>query len=285
MKYFYFLLPLIACVLGCGNKGETVAPKGQAVAQQTAADDDADEQLELTLDTLRFHKQTKEMEVKLIVDFPRSGPVVLVNAIEELISEALGGTYDGPMDSGKQMLDHYGKVQIDTLRNVYRGFEFPDPPTLYYSMNIRKLHETPRYITYSTKCEDFLGGAHGMHTFSATTVRKSDGRRFGWDMLRNTDSEAFRQLIKSGLKSYFQELDIDVSTDELLAEQLAPDMVPDYLPLPKEAPYFSPRGVEFIYQPYEIAPYAVGMPAFTLSIKQIRPYLTVSAQKLLQGNN
>jgi hypothetical protein len=43
--------------------------------------------------------------------------------------------------------------------------------------------------------------------------------------------------------------------------------------------------VTFVYQPYEIAPYAVGMPAFTIDFKEIRPYLTVTAQKLLQGGN
>jgi hypothetical protein len=227
MKHRYFLLPLIACIIACGNKGATVA-------QQTEAS--TDEPLELTLDTLRFRKQTKEMEVTLTVDFPRSGPVLLVSAIEELISESLGGTYEGPMDSGKQMLDHYGKVQIDTLRSVYRGFDFPDPPALYYGVNIRKEHETTQYITFGTQHEDFLGGAHGMHTFFGTTIRKSDGRRFGWDMLRNTESEGFRELLKNGVKEYFQEMHIDVSTDELLSEQLSSEMVPSYLPLPQAAP-------------------------------------------------
>jgi hypothetical protein len=41
------------------------------------------------------------------------------------------------------------------------------------------------------------------------------------------------------------------------------------------------KGVEFLYQPYEIAPYAAGMPSFTLSYQDIRPYLTIGAQKMI----
>ena len=50
---------------------------------------------------------------------------------------------------------------------------------------------------------------------------------------------------------------------------------------PVADPYMTEQGVHFLYQPYEIAPYAAGMPAFTISYEDIKPYLTIGALKLI----
>lgn len=56
---------------------------------------------------------------------------------------------------------------------------------------------------------------------------------------------------------------------------------PDTLPLPASAPYFMPKGVNFDYQQYEIAPYAAGMPSCVLPYSVVKPMLTPEAAKLL----
>ena len=38
----------------------------------------------------------------------------------------------------------------------------------------------------------------------------------------------------------------------------------------------------FVYNPYEIGPYAAGMPTFTIPYADIQPYLTTTAQKLIE---
>ena len=54
------------------------------------------------------------------------------------------------------------------------------------------------------------------------------------------------------------------------------------LPLPATDPWLTKKGVSFIYQQYEIAPYAAGMPSFVLAYDDIRPYLTEDAAKMLR---
>jgi len=55
----------------------------------------------------------------------------------------------------------------------------------------------------------------------------------------------------------------------------------DIIPFPAFSPYPSKDGLVFVYQQYEIASYAAGMPAFTLPYEVVEPYLTEEAKAIL----
>ena len=84
-------------------------------------------------------------------------------------------------------------------------------------------------------------------------------------------------LLKKGLKEYFNEAGDDViKTDKQLMEnlQLSDDAkglipLPAWMPCPDE----KGKGLAFIYQQYEIACYAVGMPNFVLTWDELKPFL------------
>ena len=62
------------------------------------------------------------------------------------------------------------------------------------------------------------GGAHGMGNMSGMTFRKSDGRRFGSEILKQSvyGDTSFNTILKEGMKDYFQEFDGKrMSDDEL----------------------------------------------------------------------
>ena len=54
-----------------------------------------------------------------------------------------------------------------------------------------------------------------------------------------------------------------------------------FIPLPSWPLYPSGDGLAFIYQQYEIASYADGMPSFTIPYADIEPYMTPEAKALL----
>ena len=72
-------------------------------------------------------------------------------------------------------------------------------------------------------------------------------------------------------------------SDEALAGELFINDVDDlnHLPLPGNAPYLTETGVVFLYTQYEIAPYSSGIITFEIPFKDIRPFLTPDAQKLI----
>ena len=100
--------------------------------------------------------------------------------------------------------------------------------------------------------------------------------------MRDTESPAFKRLIKEGLKKYFigEEEKKDMSDEDLLEELVSYDGSADELPLPDSEPYMTENGITFIYQPYEISYYAAGKPEFTIPYDVVMPYLKESAKEL-----
>lgn len=194
---------------------------------------------------------------------------LLANAVLEWMNEeCFGGACTAPMTAEglfKSYLDSYVFGNEDNYN--------PDCAT---TIKINKIYENAQIITFCHTVESYnLGAAHGGYHISGATFRKSDGKRFGWNMFRgNAD---IHKILKEGLKEYFE-----VKTDEELKDCLMIGEFEsvDYLDRPVFEPYVTENGIEFIYQQYEIACYAAGLPSFTLPLSKAQSVLTPTAQKL-----
>ena len=243
---------------------------------------------DLKTDSIVVAKDQQHAMVRYYVDFPTEGNSLLVNAIREYVNEQLGGTYDGDESNGQLMIDTYAQNEWSSLVSQYNELlaetenEFMNDISFYTEYEIRKIYETDKFVTFQTFTMTYLGGAHGMHNQIGVTFRKSDGRRFGYSMMRQLYSEGFYNITKEGLRSYFSQAGMGKpESDEELKEWLMTSDDVNYLSHTRCEPYMVEDGVLFIYQPYEIAAYAAGMPEFTVSYQDIKPYLTVGAQKMI----
>lgn len=229
----------------------------------------------LTVDSVKYEQKDKAVEVSIIADYPTLASANLKTAISEYISEQLGGTYMGSIENGDSIVAFYGKAQHDSLLKEHE--ECGIPVSFCSMSSVRKAYETESYITYTTEDYEYLGGAHGSTTLSGMTFRKTDGRRFGYEMLRNTESDSFHALLRDGVKEYFGEQGVNGNLKDML---MGVDNV-DYMPLPVTVPYLTDKGMMFVYQQYEIAPYAAGMPSFVIPFEKIKPYLTATVLKMI----
>lgn len=236
----------------------------------------------LTTDSVKYENKSKKAEVTITADYPTDGNPLLVNAVREYISENLGGEYTGSLAEKDSLADFYGKKMTAEMEETASEFDADAIPPMVQNETFKLNHETERYVTYTMSNYTYMGGAHGMSVFTGTTFRKSDGRKFGMDMLRNTGSDNFHMLIKEGVKEYFSQGEGTAMTDQALKDCLLTDHDVNFLPLPASAPYLTEKGVVFIYQQYEIAPYAAGMPTFIIPYSKMTPYLTVTAQRLVE---
>ena len=238
---------------------------------------------------LSFSYEEDKVEVSINVDYPSDGNPILVNAVREYISEIMGGTYANDLEEGQKVVDYYGNTLKKELNkekqeqiNANDGSdEYIN--SFYRHFDIKKGYESGHFITYIVNSDIYLNGAHEVGSTYGLTFRKSDGRRFGTDMMCNLYSGDFYAIIKNGLKKYFSEYsDERISTDEELKEYILTDDDVNYLPMPKNAPYITEEGVVFTYQPYEISFYAAGMPQFIVPAEKMKPFLTQTALNMLK---
>lgn len=262
-KTFLFASIMAIAMMGCGSGGGTES-KG------------------LKTDSVKFEQNTKESEVKIVVDYPTAGDPVMVNAIAEYVNENLGGTYYGDLQKSDSLLAYYGNTIEGKLKEEYDDVGDNSRPPYSFSMDIRKIYETDRTVTFTASSYSYMGGAHGMGTNIGKTFRKSDGRRFCVEMMCNVNTDEFRNMIKERLRTYFKENGENVTTDDELAEMLITESGLDFLPLPQYDPYLTKDGVKFVYQQYEIAPYAAGLPSFTIPYDKVWPYLTQEGRNMIE---
>lgn len=258
-------------------------------------------------DSIALNREDSMAIVKIRIDWPVSGDSALVESIRQYIAEELASD---PAQEGKPKVKYYSDGQEAVAETVNRHYqrlqkdwhemanEGMRDMTFEYGLRTFLLENSERYVTYISNQEGFMGGAHGFATSSGQTFRKSDGLRIGYQTEYNRQTEAFEvkhqtlfknpqspqllALIKEGVRSYFRENGEEALNDEQLKDMLIGVEDVNRIPLPSAAPYFTQRGLSFVYQQYEIAPYAAGLINFDISYDQIRPFLTDDALELLK---
>lgn len=213
-----------------------------------------------------------ETQVAYYAVCPRHGGTALADSMRQWIYAQFADTIcTPPADIGKA-LARIGQQTIngdlDELKQLTSDID--DDYTIYYEHDIKVTapYEDQEYTTLLCTAYTYLAGAHGSTIVSGATFRKSDGHIMGWDLLSGLTRQQIVAGIKQGLCGYFGVSGIDELPDRLLLgfgdEQEAMRIFRDDFPLPSTPPYLTDDGVHIIYQQYEIACYAAGMPECTL---------------------
>lgn len=262
-----FFLSAVLFVAACHDKGKVSAD----VAFQTT--------------TLTYADSTANASVGMKADFPTAGPDFLCDSVAQFINSTLGSEQTDIRD-GQQMLDFYGKALLSELQQMYNDFNSNSDDErveigMYNTTTIKLTDNEARYISYTVENESYEGGAHGFTLRYGVTFNKQTGA-IERSLLKDTDSEAFRKLLVAGLLHYFSMFSPDPLTDEdQLADMLLIDNLKELMLPAQNMPCLSKEGVVITYSPYEIAPYAAGIPSFTIPFSDVRKYMTTSAQQLI----
>ena len=277
---FCVLCVLCAVLMGCNEKkvNGTVSDNGDstAVVIETVAD---------SLLTKQYSKKQNNAagDYSVMVQFPVANDenAILVHSIRECMSEQMGGSYEGNLENPEAMLDFYLKDIIKTFKNDYGAGETETPMSLMDHRRITKTYENDRLVTWLFHEECYMGGAHGSVMNFGQTFRKSDGRRIGWEIFLNPYNEELQKLLRQGLIEYFSENGERIS-EEQLSEYLQGEATQYNIPLPQCMPIFEKDGVCFLYNQYEIAAYAAGMPQFVVPYKKLKPLMNVTGRQLIE---
>ena len=270
----------------CGHRASTeAAADADSVSVDSVkveATDSSELKSLIDVETVKFEKNDSTAEVSVLVQWPTTGEKVIVDSLRRHICDLLGDDFiDGP-----KAIQKYGQALFESQQadwhSVYDDME-PDARMGAFSKTheITMLTQTKQYVTYYYETYQYGGGAHGYLTQVGFTFRKSDGRQI--PLLKNTNSPKLAKIIKEGVRRHFSERpDKPLSDDELLDFLFAEEKSAlNHLPLPGNAPYLSDTGMVFHYTQYEIAPYSSGIIKFEVPFKEILPFMTDEAKKLI----
>ncbi|SKC53437.1 Protein of unknown function [Bacteroidales bacterium WCE2004] len=115
--------------------------------------------------------------------------------------------------------------------------------------------------TYTATCSDYTGGAHGMYGIINNVFDLTTGEVV-------TEPDLFADGYKEGVTALLKK-----ALDAWLAENGAEEDMVFGQPEPYDNFAVSEEGVTWTYNPYEIAPFAVGAISLTVSWADLKPYL------------
>ncbi len=222
-----------------------------------------------------FKKGTSGREVTVEIDYPSSGPTLLVENIRRYIVNVLekdflwdGNNahgaiktkpqYTGDIADGQALANYIGQYKFNYL------MEQSDYSNYGESISIDKLYETDKFVTYETNASTlslwikYLG-----HTFS-----KSDGHIV--KILKDTNNKGLKQLVHEKTMNEYGVY----KNDKYFWDGY------DEFSLPKADPYLVKEGVKFVYSEYELGYCCVS--SFVIYKREILPYLTDEAKELLE---
>lgn len=127
----------------------------------------------------------------------------------------------------------------------------------------QSVFQSPGYLSVQMDGYSFIGGAHGyyytvLNTFSLNTSESVHLTSI------ISDTTALRTMLEKAFAETHQKEIPDVKLDDLLLDPEAPLALPSNYCI-------VPEGVRFVYNPYEVAPYAVGQTDITLKWEQLGP--------------
>lgn len=287
-RYMRFTLVAAGMALmafaGCTSR---VAKSGTAAAEQ----DSVQQTAAFATDSIAFCEQKDStLKCSVVVDYP-SGDDSLSVGVRRYVAGELArlflptmqeedepaAVFKGAKEDGKALVDFYGKLNFGYLKSQYNELKDLGIAGLSYDLSIRKTGETDRYLTYETSCYVFLGGAHGSAVCYPVNIVRSTGRVLA-ATVDTLKQKALQPILRRGVKEYISKAENRKIKDRELQNMLFVEH--GIIPLPTTMPVLTPEGLRFVYQQYEIGPYALGMVEFTVPYADVKSCLTKEAAEL-----
>lgn len=291
-------LALVASIMmGC-KASSTKAQAANDIKEARAADT-----LVVNTDSCIL-QEGKIVQCAISVDYPTE-PNELSKNIRAILNEELANLYLGNMNgdeiekqesykgdlaNGNLVIEKYCKDNFAYLKSQMKDLKEADPranANMSYDIRLNKEAETDSYVTYHCLSYAYLAGAHGSTFERSFNIVKATGKKLS-QVVDTARVKDLQPILRKGVLSYLNQQSGNESQTEN-EEQITDAQLNDYLfiengiiPLPSSSPYLAKDGVHFIYQQYEIGPYAMGLVSFTVPLDKIKPYLTAEALKLLK---
>ena len=314
ISYYTFLL-LASCLQIALGSCKSATTKAAAEELQTDSVDSTSTTEKLfATDSIQFAKASKDSTITshIVIDYP-SGDDDLDIAVRKYIAQELSdlhlpgisdepttqknpkfkgsldnhkegkqGDKEGILEKGKELVDFFGNSNYQYLENELKEIkQYSGDAEIHmcYEANIRKTGETDRYLIYNSNTYAFLGGAHGSASDYSVNIDKATGKVLK-ETVDTTQVKALQPILRKGVLRYFKAQGEKDVTEKNLSDYLFIEK--GIIPLPKYAPYLAKDGVHFIYQQYEIGPYAMGMVSFVVPYSDIKAFLTAEALRLTE---
>lgn len=164
---------------------------------------------------------------------------------------------------GRSFIENF-RDDIDTMKAAGNEDEAPFS-MMHYDQQISSnlIYNNNGYAVLSVGNYAYTGGAHGMYGQTMLCLDMQQQKELALSDVLRIDSATLQPILERHLRTRYKIAENKPLTDILFDERLA--LTDNF--------YFTPKGIGFIYQPYEVAAYAFGLIDVWVPYTDLKPYL------------
>ena len=278
-------LTMVAGLAACGKNEEAAQTPEETAAY--AEEEDKEPEEEIT-DEILEEDEMSEGRGDYITDLPyitieeknydvknddhylveyRTAAISAVSAIEDYsaLAEALD-EYSKELEPIDEVLGDYGEEAMEIIND--RGDEFEDEgyPIVSITTDFTPARIDTNMVSLKRLDYSYEGGAHGNSGYTGVTFDAKTGKRLAPEDIF-TDLDGFME----NMKGSFKEAIPMIMDPEMLFDEWE-DAV-DNIDLSYDSWYFDATGFTYVFNAYEIAPYAAGPAFVSIGYEQLTPFI------------
>ncbi|MBR5687165.1 MAG: hypothetical protein IKX36_04320 [Prevotella sp.] len=282
-KYFYIFasIALFSLTLSGCQKSKESAPAATAGSEdQTtiSADeptgkggDATEESFEKKKVKVTKHDNKKNIDLKIEIDYPVSGPEKALQSTREYIMEQLVAPmvfmpgdnkqkpqYTGDLNDKDALAEFYAQAWMDYLSEDWDD----NCPGMEVELDIERVESNNLYVSYEAKAYQYMGGAHPTREQRGMTFRLSDGKQIT-KFFDKTPEDIIKKLIAE---------DVDTEAKQSVLNG----------GLPNTSPYLADGSLKYVYQEGEIASNSLGTIEAEIDLGEIIKYFNDEAKALFK---
>lgn len=223
---------------------------------------------QLTIDSLQLERKDTLMEITCNLQFTTQGGTAS-DSINASISQHIldQGRNSNVPEAMQQYVSHTYDQNKDEVTDMRTQGEYFADMLYSFDHQGRFLDDTPdSTLTYSAESYIYTGGAHGYHWHTYLNFSRQTGHLITLDeVLDLSHSNDIIQLILQNLMQQFSCDNIQQLEEQGFVSISEITLTNNF--------HLGSRGITFIYNPYEIACYAMGKQSVTLTYQQLEPYM------------
>ena len=241
------LIPLTLLVVGCNRKPtvEFVPVSYYSDTMKTDIDSlnysDGDDLVQFEINLMLLQEDEK---------FP------LLHSINNtVLTVALANDYytPDPSYSGSEAIQHYCNTMHSARVAAYQEHESGEEPWSFYIKASPTL-QTDKMLSFVVTNEQYMGGAHGMHSATYLHFSLATGNELTIDSLfvwNPENHKAVEQLIYEGIRQLcVDDTEGVYSLDDFIFTPDGTNIISNFM--------VNPESLTFWFNPYDIAPYSLG---------------------------
>lgn len=284
-------------ITSCGRSGQMADPNAaDSIAVADSINNDGAGHAAgapFTSHTERAEVKTGEAFCALQADVPAGDSEMDQNIWRELVRQMQQVTISGDEASSKrscpadvsrpEVVTHFCRQYHGELKREYQTMAGDDPENrplpMEFHLALTQQMDTERFVIYSHEMTVWMGGPHPNGVAYDMVFIKPSGRLLT-SVVKPSSLKAMQPLLVEGVKDYFRQCETPLEDGSPFSMLSVDDNI---IPLPQHTPSFTPEGVAFCYQEYEIACYAAGRISFIIPYDKIMPHMTDEARSLVEN--